>query len=779
MFIGRSLAQGHFPLWNPLNYCGMPEAAISSPNIFYPLTWIFAIGSFSVGLSVLMILSQAIMGLGTFLLVFSFGWGELAAITAGTTIAFSGYMFSLSNNYTIVSAASWFPFLLWAASQMHKKSANPPPVYTVLLACSIGLLVNAGRPEIWLPAMICFFVYIAFLLRNTASSERAPLAVSYGRAVIIGGLFSMPSLLPALEWAPLSRRGEGLDPQEVLMFSASWYDLLSMFVGQGLGELQLRHSDLRALVQPKSLGPYFSSAFLSSFVGALALVGLQKKGALLFKIAIGGLLFFVVASLGSSLPFSDLIVRLPAVSILRFPSKLLVFVSFGLALLAARGVRNYFQEGIRKWYPEAVIGFGLIASLCLLISPFQILPFIKLESRDFFQLAMHGQQLIAQSSCLWFFLALVLLFFLRFMQKIQLKNVGASVAVVSISAALLFHAFKYCHYEGPADFFDKKSIVVSTLQNHNLIKIGEMLPRVAPIFVQRFTVPLEIDSGGSLKSSIGSYQYSREVLRPFTNMDFNFPEVFGFEGAMVGEYFYLFLNSYMKSGQYIFESSAERMAQTSAPTDLPLARFLQMTSAPIALTQVWRYLSVRRPHEPVPLLDSRLFELVAEDKPMNFRVYRVHNTLPRAYLSYTWKTCASRDDVITTIYDAEKSGWDANNLTLLEPTAGSLPDCEQGQPVEPLKLEELCPEKLSLKAAPTKPCILVLSDQFYPGWKVRIDGNEGAIIRCNGFMRGVHLEPGQHAVEFTYEPESVKYGLILAAIGGLWLLAIFFSRIAK
>lgn len=724
------------------------------------------------GLSMLMILSQVSIGLGTFLLVMSFGWGELAAITAGTIIALSGYMFSLTNNYTIVSAASWFPFLLWSVTEMKKKLPSPPPIYTVIVACSIGLLVNAGRPEIWLPAMICFVVYIVYLQKNTASADRISLAVSCARAVIIGGLFSMPSLLPALEWAPLSRRGEGLDPQEVFMFSAGWYDLLSMFVGQGLGELQLRHSELRALVQPKSLGPYFSSAFLSSFVGVLALVGLQSNGALLFRIAIAGLIFFVLASLGSNLPFSDLIVRLPVISILRFPSKLLFFVSFGLALLAARGVRDYLKDGVKTWFPEVVFGLGLLLSFWLLICPSQLLPFIQFEASNFHELAMKGQQLIAQSGCLWCVLAIALLTFLRQLQKVNLRNLGVCIAAASIAGALLFHAFKYCHYEAPTGFFDKKSIVLSTLQKNNFLKAGEIVPRVAPIFVQRFTVPLEIDSGGSLNSSIGSYQYSRDVLRPFTNMDFNIPEIYGFEGAMVGEYFYLFLNSYMKSSQYIFESSAERSAQTSSPTDVPLARFLQMTSAPIALTQVWRYLSVRRPHEPVPLLDSSFFELIEENEPMNIRVYRVHNALPRAYLTYTWRTCANRDDVITTIYDAEKSGWDANNLTLVEPSGVDIGDSKRTFAIQPLTIEEASPESIVIRASADEHSLLVLADQYYPGWKARVDGIEVPLIRCNGFMRGVYLKPGAHTVRFSYEPESVKYGIVLALIGVLWSFAL-------
>ncbi|MBX9570193.1 MAG: YfhO family protein [Candidatus Obscuribacterales bacterium] len=777
MFIGRSVAHGHFPLWNPLNYCGMPQAAISSPGIFYPLNWIFALASFNVGLSFLMILSQALAGLGTFLLIYSFGWGELAAITGGIAIALSGYMFSLSNNYTIIAAAAWFPFLLWSATQMHKKSASPPSLHTVFMACVIGLLITAGRPEIWVPAMLCFISYLAYLIIHTQDSEKQPLAIAYARAVIIGGLISLPSMLPAIEWAPLSRRSDGLDSQEVLMFSSSWYDLLSIFVSQGLGELQLRHSDLRALVQPKSLGPYFSSAFVSTLVGALVLLGLQRKGGSLFKIAIVGIVIFVLASLGSNLPGADFLVRfVPGTSILRFPSKLLFFVIFGLALFAARGVRDYLRHGAQALLPEAIFAVGLLVSLLLMYAPWSILPFIALESNDA-GLPLKGQNMIAVSMAIWCALALGMLLVLRLMQRKGQSLIGAGLACAACSIALLAHAYRYSHYEAPPGFFDSGSIVLSTLSEKGLLRRDEPTPRIAPVFVQRFTVPLDIDTGGSLKSSIGSYQYSRQVLRPFTNMDFEIPEVFGFEGGMVGEYYYLFLNSYMKSGQYIFESSAERNAQIEAPTDIPLARFLQMTASRIALTQVWRYLSERRPHDPVPILDSRFFELVAQNEQMNFRVYRVIDALPRAYLSYSWKIFNTRDDVISEVYDSEKSGWDANKLTLLESNKSSLADAQVDvRPIEPLAIAERIPERLTIEAAPIKTCILVLADQYYPGWKAKVDGVETPVLRCNGFMRGVRLKPGKHTVEFLYEPDSVKYGLLLAAVGCVWAISLLLKK---
>jgi len=80
---------------------------------------------------------------------------------------------------------------------------------------------------------------------------------------------------------------------------------------------------------------------------------------------------------------------------------------------------------------------------------------------------------------------------------------------------------------------------------------------------------------------------------------------------------------------------------------------------------------------------------------------------------------------------------------------------------------------VSLRASLNRPGILVLSDSFYPGWKVYVDGVEGKVMRANYFFRGVLLPSGSHRVLFRYEPGSFRYGLIITLITITLLLAFF------
>jgi len=55
--------------------------------------------------------------------------------------------------------------------------------------------------------------------------------------------------------------------------------------------------------------------------------------------------------------------------------------------------------------------------------------------------------------------------------------------------------------------------------------------------------------------------------------------------------------------------------------------------------------------------------------------------------------------------------------------------------------------------------LMVLSDLYFPGWIVRIDGKRGDIYRVNLATRGVFVNKGEHVIEFLYEPWSLYIGV--------------------
>jgi hypothetical protein len=71
-------------------------------------------------------------------------------------------------------------------------------------------------------------------------------------------------------------------------------------------------------------------------------------------------------------------------------------------------------------------------------------------------------------------------------------------------------------------------------------------------------------------------------------------------------------------------------------------------------------------------------------------------------------------------------------------------------------------------AAPT---LLVLSDPWYPQWRVYVDGESAELLRVDHAFRGVRVPGGTHTVEFRYEDSAHKRGLLLAFLTILGLVA--------
>jgi uncharacterized membrane protein YfhO len=81
------------------------------------------------------------------------------------------------------------------------------------------------------------------------------------------------------------------------------------------------------------------------------------------------------------------------------------------------------------------------------------------------------------------------------------------------------------------------------------------------------------------------------------------------------------------------------------------------------------------------------------------------------------------------------------------------------------------PERVVVRARTERPAVLVLTDVFFPGWRVRVDGRDAPIERVDYLFRGVRLTPGRHVVEFRYEPASWRVGLAVSGLAALVLVA--------
>jgi len=70
-------------------------------------------------------------------------------------------------------------------------------------------------------------------------------------------------------------------------------------------------------------------------------------------------------------------------------------------------------------------------------------------------------------------------------------------------------------------------------------------------------------------------------------------------------------------------------------------------------------------------------------------------------------------------------------------------------------------ERIVVEAATPQDALLVLGEKYYKGWKATVDGKRAEIVPVDHILRGVYLSPGNHRVEFVFDPLPFKVGKLL------------------
>ncbi|MBN1867471.1 YfhO family protein [Candidatus Sumerlaeota bacterium] len=96
---------------------------------------------------------------------------------------------------------------------------------------------------------------------------------------------------------------------------------------------------------------------------------------------------------------------------------------------------------------------------------------------------------------------------------------------------------------------------------------------------------------------------------------------------------------------------------------------------------------------------------------------------------------------------------------------------------ESVRLSAYTPNSQRFEVSTPKPAILVLSQNYYPGWRARVDGVAAPVLRSNVAQVGIPLAAGAHTVEVRYRPREFTQGAIVSVIS-LCLLALVARRIA-
>lgn len=428
----------------------------------------------------------------------------------------------------------------------------------------------------------------------------------------------------------------------------------------------------------------------SSFIGIIPLI--LSLFALIGKKRVLPIFFFCAGVLFLLLavnsPISNLIgfLKIPVLSTSN-PTRIIFLFSFSFAVLAGFGLDNLKELFLKKEFKKIIPPFLIIGLLLMLI--WILLLTSNIMPLDKAQIAKRN-------------LILPSLLFAGSIIAISFSIINKKLILLSIFYLLFsvsFDSFRFVQKWMP---FDPKELVFANI----------------PI----------IDA---IKKNIGYGRY-------FGNLGdqvnyYGFSSIEGYDPLYISRYGEFIQSA--SSGKFM---KAERSVVKIDRNGKYINRVLDLLGVSLIFhpradtNQGWAY--------PVWKNKERYTVIYKDDK---FELYKNNSIIPRASLFYDYEVILKKEDILKRFYNDQ---FDFRNKVIVEEDINLDKKLGNGS----VKIVEYSPNKIKIEVQTNKKAILFLSDNYYPGWKAKLNGEEVKIHRTNYTFRGVIVPKGKSIVEFYY-----------------------------
>ncbi|RKH38631.1 YfhO family protein [Corallococcus sicarius] len=716
------MASGGFPGWYPYDGLGQSFPGMMLSAAFHPSQWPGLVLSTGAAMKLTVLLCPPLALLGTYALLRLYAVPRAGAFFAGLAFAFSGYLVCLTSSLAYLMAGATLPAALWAAVRFLREATPARAgVAAVLLA---GVLL-AG--DTWSYAFANAFVLLLAL------TEEGPRAVRLRRGlglVALGAGVAAPQLFTGM--AVFAGGAPGASSiEDAQRWSLDPWRLPELWLGPYLANASVERAVPEEVVKPLLHTGGFSTLWSDSlFVGVpvllLALAALRfipfRRWAP-FGAAWSALL---ALALGSALPFYALLYDvLPLWRPFRYPEKLVVHLSLGLAVLAGLGWKAVVAAPERaRWTARAAgIMAGVLAAVALTErvggawSHAFVLgrwPQVPAETLSTLSHAFSTAGFVAAAIALGCALVVPGLADSRLrMGALMTLQLGAS-----------FTANEPLYILGSEELLDSPPTFVLKVREH-AAQTGSTVPRVTSR-IQRYRLPRF--EGFEFQDSVALM--SRASLMP------NTPALWG-----IGT------------------------AEAYLPAASPRVLHLQDT-APGLFTELLPVFGVRfsaYTPETYEALKQKPGPVVARDTV--FDLLLVEHTDARPRLSVARPRCVR--DAEAALGLLRDASFRASTQAAVECGDAPLPDSGTAPLNGLVRVERDAPEHLVMEMQTPEDAVFLVNDAWQAGWSAAVDGVPAKLLPANIAVRAVPIPKGHHRVELRYRVPGLLPGVLLCA--ATWL----------
>ena len=240
VYFTEALRQGWLPFWNPFVYAGSPFVGAQQAAIYYPPAWVLALFRPDLQFGISAFFHLSLSALGSWLCLRRLGMRSAGAAAGAAAFALNGFMV-VWLAYPNVSqwTLCWLPLALYAW-EAARDTRCPRALAGAIAVPALAVLGGHGQSSAYV--LLAWGGWVA--LRVLASGGRGAALLRWG--LVPGGLallLSLAQLLPGFDFAPRTDRGKRLPWRQVyeagMPAAQLWTLLLPRRFGDGtLGSVQ-------------------------------------------------------------------------------------------------------------------------------------------------------------------------------------------------------------------------------------------------------------------------------------------------------------------------------------------------------------------------------------------------------------------------------------------------------------------------------------------------------------------------------------------------------------
>lgn len=718
-------ATGHFPLWNPYLFGGMPYVAAMHGDIFYPTFLLRMVLPTDVAMTWGFIIHIFLSGLFTYGFLRALGYSFYGSLVGGIAYMMSGQIASYvspgHDGKLFVSAL--FPLALWMLYRgIRQGRAGSWGAFALI----IGLCVLSPHPQLLQYTLLtsgAYALFLAFATLDGITLPRASAIKGLGLAlgsVIVGLAIGAVQYLPVREYVSWSPRAGGLaDYRTATSYAWPPSELLNVYLPQFSGILNNYWGRNGIHLHSDYIGAVVLLLAGAAFLGLRS--DLRRKQIIFWAVA---LLVSLLWSLGSATPFYQIPYALiPGTKYFRAPATIFFVGTFAIALFACVGTERLLERKISRRYLLGWLIAGVAIALLAFVGGLTSIAETFAEDTQIDRVRANNGAVIVGALRSLAFVALTVSLGLAFLRG-KISTRAAAWGLVALMAIDLWTVERlYWMFSPPARVIYASDPVVE------MLKAEPQPVRVFAFPVQNAPQPDAFLSGDAL-------------------MTHRIRNMLGYHGNQLGRYNEL----------------------TGASSDIRRAfspNVLQLTNTRYLLTNV-----PELPFVPNLTLVRGPVRNAAGD---TVYLYRLNAPNPYAWLTPI-AVKAPDNQVLATVLNPR---FDATRAALFDTSANVNASVGVQALPPPLSVTASVrhyePGKVQIDLSAPAPtgASLVVSENYYLGWKATADGKPARIGRADYTLIGVELPSGARSIELIFTSASYERGKAItwfAIVLGLLML---------